>query len=57
MPAKNARGCGTCGHHTAMDYCRNCDEYYWIHSSRCVLYEEKHFGHRLVLVPFVEERS
>jgi recombinational DNA repair protein RecR len=50
------RACGDCGQHTAMDYCRTCDEFYWVHRPGCVLYEQIHHGHRLTLVPFVEER-
>lgn len=50
------RECGECGHHTAKDYCRSCDEFYWIHRPGCAMYEN-HDGHRRVLVPFVEERA
>jgi hypothetical protein len=48
--------CGCCGHHTAMDYCRSCDEFYWIHQPGCAMFTAKHYGHRLYLVPFVELR-
>ncbi|HEY1897022.1 MAG TPA: hypothetical protein VGG62_12145 [Terracidiphilus sp.] len=51
------RPCGECGQHTAMDYCRTCDQFYWLHAPGCMMYTEKHFGHRLTLVPFVEDRS
>jgi len=55
--ARVHRPCGDCGHHTAYDYCRSCDEFYWIHRAGCVLFEDKHYGHRLTIVPFVEDRS
>lgn len=48
--------CRECGHRTAMDYCRTCDEFYWIHAPGCAMYEDKHHGHRLYLVAFVEAR-
>jgi hypothetical protein len=51
------RTCGECGHKVAMDYCRTCDEFYWIHLPGCRMYEEEHFGHRLTIVPFVHERQ
>lgn len=51
------RACGECGQHAALDYCRSCDEFYWIHQPGCRMYEEKHFGHRLTIVPFVEVRG
>jgi recombinational DNA repair protein RecR len=54
--ARQHRACGECGHRTAMDYCRTCDEFYWIHQPGCAMYEPKHHGHRLYLAPFVEER-
>ena len=54
--AKIHRQCEACGQHTAMDYCRSCDEFYWLHQPGCLMYEEKHFGHRLTIVPFVEVR-
>jgi hypothetical protein len=47
--------CGECGHHTAQDYCRTCDEFYWIHAPGCLLFTSQHYGHRLQLVPFVED--
>lgn len=50
------RRCGDCGHHPAYDYCRTCDEFYWVHQPGCPMYEDKHHGHRLSLVPFVEVR-
>ena len=50
------RHCFECGHHTAQDYCRTCDEFYWIHQPGCAMYAEKHQGHRLTIVPFVEDR-
>lgn len=41
----------------AKDYCRSCDEFYWLHLPDCPRYEgDKHGGHRLTIVPFVEER-
>jgi hypothetical protein len=55
LPA--CRLCGECGHKVVQDYCRTCDEFYRIHLPGCRMYEEKHFGHRLTLVPFVEDRS
>ena len=45
--------CRECGHITAMDYCENCDQYYWIHLPGCTMYEPLHFGHRLTLVPYI----
>jgi hypothetical protein len=50
------RDCNECGQHAAQDYCRSCDEFYWVHAPGCCMYEEKHFGHRLTLVPYVEVR-
>jgi hypothetical protein len=50
------RPCNECGRHTAMDYCRSCDEFYWFHEPGCTMYEAKHCGHRLTIVPFVEVR-
>jgi len=41
----------------ARDYCRSCDEFYWVHSPECPRYEQKHHGHRLTIVPFVELRE
>jgi hypothetical protein len=49
--------CNECGQKTAMDYCRTCDEFYWLHRRGCMMYCAKHFGHRLTIVPFVEDRS
>jgi hypothetical protein len=51
------RRCDECGQPTAMDYCRSCDDFYWIHAPGCRMYEDKHFGHRLTIVPFVELRK
>jgi hypothetical protein len=51
------RRCGECGQPTAMDYCRSCDEFYWIHQPGCAMHEDKHHGHRLYIVPYVEDRS
>lgn len=48
--------CGECNHKTALDYCRSCDQYYWLHQPRCQMYSD-HNGHRLTIVPFVEDRS
>ena len=45
-----------CQHHCAQDYCRSCDEFYWIHPHDCSLRGPKHDGHRLTIVPFVEVR-
>jgi hypothetical protein len=50
------RACGDCGRHTALDYCRSCDEFYWLHEPGCAMHEN-HEGHRLTIVPFVEDRS
>jgi hypothetical protein len=50
------RPCNECGQHAAMDYCRSCDEFYWIHAPGCVLHAD-HYGHRLTIVPFVENRD
>jgi hypothetical protein len=40
-----------------MEYCRSCDEFFWIHQPGCAMHEAKHDGHRLYLTPFVEDRS
>lgn len=48
--------CPLCGHLTAIDYCRSCDEFYAIHAPDCPSYRHKHSGHRLTIVPFVEVR-
>ena len=49
------RPCNECGRHAAQDYCRTCDEFYWLHAPGCVMYDD-HNGHRLTIVPFVETR-
>lgn len=49
------RNCAECGQHTAQDYDRTADEFYWIHQPGCTMYEDRG-GHRLTIVPFVEER-
>jgi hypothetical protein len=54
--ARIHRRCGECGHHTAMDYCRTCDEHFWIHQPGCRMHTSKHDGHRSYLIPFVEVR-
>ena len=41
----------------ARDYCRSCDEFYWLHNLGCPRYEAKHHGHRLTIVPFVQEQQ
>lgn len=51
------RSCGECGQRTGQDYCRTCDEFYWIHGPGCRMYNSEHFGHRLTIVPFVEVRQ
>ena len=51
------RHCEECGQFAAYDYCRSCDEFYWIHQPGCRMYEAKHHGHRLTIVPFVEVRG
>jgi hypothetical protein len=50
-------GCRECGHRTAMEYCRSCDEFFWIHAAGCAMYEPKHHGHRLTLTPYVEDEG
>lgn len=51
------RSCAFCGHHVAKDYCRSCDEFYGIHAPDCAMTRlTGHGGHRLTIVPFVEER-
>jgi hypothetical protein len=55
--AKMRNACGTCGQVAALDYCRTCDEMYWLHAPGCRMHEDKHDGHRLTIVPFVEERK
>lgn len=54
--ARRYHQCVVCDHHIAMDYCRTCDEFYWIHQPGCAMFEDRHYGHRLTIVPFVEER-
>lgn len=49
--------CPDCGHINAVDYCRTCDEFYGIHAPDCSRYKHKHSGHRLTIVPFVEDRG
>lgn len=46
--------CQGCGKRKAYDYCRSCDEFYWL-GCRC-RHEKDHAGHRTYLVPYVEER-
>ena len=41
----------------ARDYCRSCDEFYWVHKAGCENEVREHDGHRLTIVPFVEERG
>lgn len=48
--------CNECGQRTAYDYCRSCDEFYWVHAPGCRMHED-HNGHRLTIVPFVEDRE
>ena len=50
------RNCGECGWFAVYDYCRSCDEFYWIHAPGCRMHEDKHYGHRLTIIPFVEVR-
>jgi hypothetical protein len=45
-----------CDCYVAKDYCRSCDEFYWVHIPGCMFEEGRHHGHRLTIVPFVEER-
>jgi len=56
MIAEHSRNCMECGHRTAQDYCRSCDEFYWLHKPGCGMFEN-HCGHRLTIVPFVEVRG
>jgi len=45
--------CPACGR-VAPDYCRTCDEFYWIHWRGCPNDEtEPHYGHRVYLIPYV----
>ena len=39
-----------------LDYCRTCDEFYWIHRADCTAprSDPPHEGHRLTIVPYVE---
>jgi hypothetical protein len=47
--------CRDCGQRMVTDYCRSCDEMYWLHGAGCVRGDQKeHYGHRLTIVPFVE---
>lgn len=56
-PGRIQHYCGA----SVMDYCRTCDEFYWVHpASGCATGQhrgEEHSGHRLTIVPFVEERG
>lgn len=45
-----------CDCQVAKDYCRSCDEFYWVHVPGCRYESGRHYGHRLTIVPFVEER-
>jgi len=36
-----------------VDYCRTCEEFYFIHAPSCRLYVREHEGHSCVLIPFV----
>lgn len=47
----------TCGCHVVKEYCRTCDEFYNLHAPGCFIAERKHHGHRLTIVPFVEDRG
>ena len=49
--------CNECFQRTTQDYCRTCDEFYWLHRKGCMMFEDKHYGHRLTIVPFVEETA
>ena len=51
-----ANPCPWCISYGAVDYCRSCDEFYPIHEPKCRWHETKHHGHRLTIVPYVEER-
>jgi hypothetical protein len=48
--------CSSCAARLAKDYCRTCDEFYWTHWPECETVSKDHSGHRLTIVPFVEER-
>jgi len=37
------------------DYCRTCDDFYFIHARDCRLHTSEHDGHCCVLIPFVEK--
>jgi hypothetical protein len=54
--AQAHRYCEDCGKFTAMDYCRTCDDFYWLHLPGCGKHRNEHYGHRLTVVPSVEER-
>ena len=54
--ARIHRPCNECGHRTAQDYCRSCDVFYWLHAPGCDMHED-HGGHRLTVVPFVEDSA
>lgn len=45
-----------CEQTLAKDYCRTCDEFYFLHAPGCPRREDKHHGHRLTIIPFVEMR-
>lgn len=53
------RHCPYCGG-GKRDYCRTCDEFYWVHEDGCNAVraiDKLHNGHRLTIVPFVEDRT
>ena len=49
------RPCPACEQSGAFDFCVTCDEFYWIHANGCWKGSRRHDGHRLTIVPFVEE--
>jgi hypothetical protein len=55
--AASYASCAICGHLTAIDYDRTADEFYALHSPGCPRYDHKRDGHRLTIVPFVEDRT
>lgn len=36
-----------------IDYCRTCEEFYFVHAPGCRLCVAKHDGHACVLIPYV----
>jgi len=49
--------CTYCLRSVVKDYCRTCDEFYYLHAANCSWVDKPHDGHRLTVVPFIEDRN